>query len=80
MKRRKYYYNHPFPIDTMKNWLKYKDYHYVTWKGHCTIKELYDIELQPKRRHKRSIRPRNLKRLCGYTWRVYVIPRRSTQA
>lgn len=55
MKQKAKYYNNSIPIDTMGNWLKYKNYHYVIWKGHFTIKELFDIKLQPKRRHRRSM-------------------------
>lgn len=56
MKRKDRYYNSNYQCNIgIDKWFKHKDYYYILWKGHSTIKELFGINLQPKLRHFRSI-------------------------
>lgn len=64
MKCKDEYYNSKYQgMITIDKWFKHKDYYFIFWKGHSTIKELFGINLQPKRRHRRHIKKRDYGRL-----------------
>lgn len=78
-KDRFYNINHHYET-TIDEWFEYKDYYLIIWKSQPAIQKLLGINLQPKRRHRRSIASRHEVRLFGKhlhpIWTVYTRPAR----
>lgn len=74
-KDRYYNVNHHYEI-TKDEWFEYKDYYLIVWKSQPAIpKVAWRVNLQPKHRHHRSVKIRNIRKIYGFTvadlvWKV----------
>lgn len=51
----------------IKKWYQFRYCNFNYWWTRKGMRELYGVKTKLKNRHRRSITPRALKRLCGYT-------------